>query len=269
MTISQLMEKYPKAILGQLAGRFRRFPLLLKFLDVRQMLSVQVHPRDEQTDLLPEGETGKTEAWVVLEAGSEGRIFAGLCPGVSEDDLRRLSPRTVETCLPSFSPKPGDGVFIEAGTVHSLGGGVQVFEIQENSDVTFRLYDWDHVDPRTGHKRPLQVEQALASVNFGQGVVEPLRARVGGSAHVQRQLMFDCRHFTLSRIRGASAFTVGAMEAPRVLVCLEGAATLLHEQERQAMRAGEVMLLPASIGACPVQPDGLATILEIAIPQAP
>ena len=88
-TIGQLLEQFPEQVMGKLAGRFRRFPLLLKFLDAREMLSVQVHPSDAQTDLLPAGETGKTEAWVVLEAGTESRIYAGLKPGTTADDLRQ------------------------------------------------------------------------------------------------------------------------------------------------------------------------------------
>ena len=88
-TITQLLEQFPEQLMGKLARRFRRFPLLLKFLDAREMLSVQVHPADAQTDLLPAGETGKTEAWVVLEAGEKSRIYAGLKPGTTADDLRR------------------------------------------------------------------------------------------------------------------------------------------------------------------------------------
>ena len=103
--------------------RFRRFPLLLKFLDARDMLSVQVHPSDRQTDYLPAGETGKTEAWVVLEAGPESRIYAGLKPATTADNLRRaIANGAVADHLACFTPKPGDGVFLPAGTVHSLGG---------------------------------------------------------------------------------------------------------------------------------------------------
>ena len=153
-TIGQLLEQFPEQLMGKLAERFRRFPLLLKFLDAREMLSVQVHPSDTHADLLPAGETGKTEAWVVLEAGTESRIYAGLKPGTTADDLRRaLANGTVADHLACFTPKPGDGVFIPAGTVHTLGGGVVVFEVQQNSDVTFRLYDWDHVDAKTGKPR--------------------------------------------------------------------------------------------------------------------
>ncbi len=187
------------------------------------MLSVQVHPSDDRASLLPEGESGKTEAWVVLQAEAGSRIYAGLKPGVTADELRTLSARNADDRLPTFAPRAGDGVFIKAGTVHSLGGGVSVFEIQENSDVTFRLYDWDHIDPRTGKERPLQVEQALVSVDFAQGIVKPVTARAASS---RRELMFDCRHFRLWRMRDSAPFKVGAADEPRVLVCVDSAAAL-------------------------------------------
>jgi len=167
-TIAELMELSPKSILGKFAQRFRRFPLLLKFLDVHQMLSVQVHPQDGKADLIPKGETGKTEAWVVLEAEPASRVYAGLKPGATAADLRVLSERTLDNYLASFTPQRGQGIFIEAGVVHSLGNGVVVFEVQENSDVTFRLYDWGHIDPKTGRTRALQVEKALECVDLKQ-----------------------------------------------------------------------------------------------------
>jgi mannose-6-phosphate isomerase len=264
-TLPRLIEEFPKAMLGRLAGQFPRFPLLLKFLDVQQMLSVQVHPSDDKTDLLPEGESGKTEAWVVMRAKAGSRIYAGLKPDATADRLRALSTRSADGLLASFSPKPGDSVFIPAGAVHSLGDGVMVFEIQENSDVTFRLYDWDHIDPRTGSKRPLQVEQALAALDFKQDAIAPLAV---GAAPPSRQLLFDCGHFRLWRMSGAAPFMAGAADEPRVLVCLEGAAALVHDDDRQTLRAGAVVLLPASVGACEVQPDGPSNLLEIAIPDA-
>ena len=139
-------------LLGKLAGHYKRFPLLLEFLDVSQGLSVQVHPSDAHKELIPAGDTGKTEAWVVLEKGPDARIYAGLKPGTTADSLRQaIAKGTVADALASFAPRIGDGVFIRAGTVHSLRD-VVVFEVQENSDVTFRLYDWDHIDTKTGEK---------------------------------------------------------------------------------------------------------------------
>src|SRR5271165_3013329 len=121
-TIGQLLEQAPEQLLGKkMANRFSRFPLLLKFLDAYKMLSVQVHPSDTHKELLPAGETGKTEAWVVLEAGKESRIYAGLKHGTNADDLRHaLASGTVAEDLVCFTPKPDDAVFLPAGTVHSL-----------------------------------------------------------------------------------------------------------------------------------------------------
>ncbi|HEY1254221.1 MAG TPA: type I phosphomannose isomerase catalytic subunit [Terracidiphilus sp.] len=158
-TIGVLMEQYRDQLMGRLASRFRRFPLLLKFLDAREMLSVQVHPSNAHPELIPSGEMAKTEAWVVIEAGVGSRIYAGLKTGTTAGDLRRsLATGTIADHLVSITPKPGDSVFIPAGTVHSLGGDVVVFEIQQNSDVTFRLYDWGHVDAKTGQPRSRQPE---------------------------------------------------------------------------------------------------------------
>src|SRR5271154_5221137 len=178
-TIAQLMAQAPEELMGTLASRFSRFPLLLKFLDASAMLSVQVHPADGQTALLPAGESGKTEAWVVLEASPESRIYAGLKPGATEERLlKAIANRTLADELSSFTPYAGDAIFLRAGTVHSLGGGVVVFEVQENSDVTFRLDDWNRVDAKTGRARPLQINQALACIDFTQGEVGPVTPRM-------------------------------------------------------------------------------------------
>jgi mannose-6-phosphate isomerase len=255
-TIAQLLEQFPKQVMGELAGRFRRFPLLLKFLDARKMLSVQVHP------------AAKTEAWVVLEAGTRSRIYAGLDPGTSADDLRHaLKDGTIVDHLACFAPKTGDAVFIPAGTVHSLGGGVVVFEVQQNSDVTFRLYDWNHVDPTTSQPRALQVDQALASIDFARcdgGLVAPV---VEGTTPVECERLFHCEHFWLRRMRGQSPFTVGASGGPQVLVCLEGAGQVKHDGAAYPVEKGDVVLLPAVLGACTFEPQGAVNVLKIEIPE--
>lgn len=265
-TIGDLMEQFREPLMGKLAPRFRRFPLLLKFLDAREMLSVQVHPSDTHPELIPAGETGKTEAWVVIEAGNKSRIYAGLQLGTTASDLRHaLADETIAEYLVSIVPKPGDGVFIPAGTVHSLGGDVVVFEVQQNSDVTFRLYDWGHVDAKTGQPRPLQIDQALASIDFAEstgGLVAPF---VVTTTPVERERLFDCHHFLLWSLRGISPFDVGAAEIPRVLVCIGGSGWLESEGSAYGIEKGEVWLLPAMAGACVFHPNSAVSMLEIAL----
>ena len=267
-TIGELMEQCPVQLMGKLAGRFPRFPLLLKFLDASEMLSVQVHPSDAHADLIPAGETAKTEAWVVLEAGANSRIYAGLKPGTTLDILRcALSHGTAAEHIACFTPKPGDGVFIPAGTVHSLGGDVVVFEVQRNSDVTFRLYDWGHVDAKTGKPRELEVDQALACIDFTEcagGLVAPV---VEATTPVERERLFQCEHFRLWRLRGQSPFTVGATGVPRVLVCIEGEGQVEHDGATYAVGKGDVVVLPAVVGACAFRPLCAVNLLEIALPE--
>ena len=265
-TIGQLLQQFPKQMLGKLAGRFRRFPLLLKFLDVHEMLSVQVHPTKANKNLLPAGESAKTEAWMVLEAGTESRIYAGLKPDTTEADLRRaLTNGTVADYLACLTPKPGDAVFLRAGTVHSLGGDLVVFEIQQNSDVTFRLYDWDHIDAKTGKPRALQVDKAMACIDFAEGPVTRVTPVVETTTPVERERLFDCEHFLLWRLRGESPFTVGALDVPRVLVCIGGDGQVEYGGATYAVVKGDVFLLPAMIGACTFRPRSTVNLLEIAL----
>jgi len=266
-TITQLLIESPKQLLGKLAGQFTRFPLLLKFLDVRKSLSVQVHPPDTQVELIPAGETGKTEAWVVLEADADSRIYAGLTPGTTADNLRAaIASGSVENHLASFTPKSGDGVLVRAGTVHSLNG-VVVFEVQENSDVTFRLYDWNHVDPATGRRRPLQVDQALACIDFSQVAIGSIVPLGEETTPVKRERLFYCDHFGAWRINGEAPFSVGKEGTPRVLVCLSGEGHLEYHGDDYAFGKGDVVLLPAAVGACRCRPNGAVGLLQISLPK--
>ena len=266
-TLRQLLQQSPERLLGNLAAHYDRFPVLLKFLDVRKRLSVQVHPSDAYKELIPKGDTGKTEAWVVLERGPEARIYAGLKPSTTPGVLRQaIAKGTVEEQLASFAPNLGDGIFIRAGTVHSLND-VVVFEAQENSDVTFRLYDWNHVDPETGQRRPLQIEQAMACINFDHGAIGPLTPQVHEAKPLPWEKLIHCDHFGVWRISSQFKFTAGAEGTCRALVCLEGKAELEYAGDNYAFGKGDVLLLPAAVGACPCRPNGTVTMLEVSLPE--
>ena len=264
--IGRLMEQFREQLMGKFASRFRRFPLLLKFLDAREMLSVQVHPSDAYPDLIPAGETGKTEAWVVIEAERESHIYAGLKPDTTADSLRHsIASGAIADCMVAIVPRPGDAVLIPAGTVHTLGDGVVVFEVQQNSDVTFRLYDWEHVDAKTGKPRPLQVDQAFACIDFEGNAGGLIAPHVETATPVERELLFDCEPFRLWRLLGAAPFLVGAIGEPRVLVCIGGSGQLEHGNIPYDIGRGGVWLLPAEAGVCAFRPSQEVTLLEIAI----
>ena len=266
-TISYLMEHAEEQLLGKLTGKFKRFPLLLKFLDCQQVLSVQVHPSDGLKKYIPKGESGKTEAWVVLETGKDALIYAGLKPGTTAEKIKTsLKEHKVGDDLASFKPNVGDSVLIKAGTVHTLND-VVVFEVQENSDITYRLYDWDRVDEKTGKPRNLQVKEALACIDFTKTDIKPVEPIIKTGEPVHRELLIQNEHFDLWRINSSYPFMVGKAAVPRVLVCIDGEGDLECDNEFVTLSKGEVILLPAACGACPFVPKGDITLLELALPE--
>jgi mannose-6-phosphate isomerase len=265
--IKWLMKHEPEHLMGKFAGKFERFPLLLKFLDCKEVLSVQVHPSDELTQYIPKGESGKTEAWVVLQTGKDAIIYAGLKQGTTPGELSdSVAANKVADDLAHFKPVEGDCVLINAGTVHTLGD-VVVFEVQQNSDVTFRLYDWDRIDRKTGKPRPLQVEEAMACIDFDRTDVKKIVPVVKTDVPDLSEVLIQNEHFQLCRITGAYPFLVGKADEPRVLICIDGGGDLEYSSDIYPVKKGEVILLPASVGSCPVVPNGKISLLELALPQ--
>lgn len=265
-TLTQLLMEFPEEIMGNGFEAGNRFPLLLKFLDCAEVLSVQVHPSDSQHQFLPAGNTGKTEAWVVLEADKNSCIYAGLKKGTTKEDLiKSIKNKSVSDQLHSFIPRKGDAVFIRSGTVHSLNGAV-VFEVQENSDVTFRLYDWDRKDLKTGKPRDLQLEKAIACIDFNQVDIGPVTP-VNEQKLKNKEKLFDNQHFKLWQIKSSLEFKVGFKVKPAILICIEGKGTIKFNHKKYAICKGEVFLLPAIIEKLKLQPEKEITIFQIGIPE--
>ena len=180
-TLRELIQWYGAGLLGSaLAGR-DQFPLLVKYIDANQDLSVQVHPDDAKGPRLA-GDSGKTETWVILETDPGSAIYAGLKQGVGRGEFAEaIRSGNVEPLLHRLQPKPGDCILIEAGTVHAIGAGVLLAEIQQTSDATFRVFDWGRMGP-DGKPRALHIEQALESIEFERGPVEPIAPRIDAAA---------------------------------------------------------------------------------------
>jgi mannose-6-phosphate isomerase len=247
-------------LLGPALAHHDTFPLLLKFIDARDHLSVQVHPDDELAQTLAAVPRGKTEAWVVLHAEPGSQIFAGLKNGVGRTEFgRAVAGGHTADCLHSFEPKIGDCVFLPAGTVHALGAGLTIFEVQQTSDTTYRLFDWNRWDANTGRPRDLHVEQALACTNFERGPVHPVEAEQDSIGHGVTETLVQCDYFSLFRL-SATEPTSFSTDDCGVVIGLRGCATLHHSTGRYPFGPNEVILIPPG-GTVQLLPNGLTELL--------
>jgi mannose-6-phosphate isomerase len=267
-SLRDLMLRMPDRLLGGTPAPHGRFPLLIKFLHARQPLSVQVHPNDAQArNLEGPSAVGKTEAWVILEADPDARVYAGLPPAATADTLRRAIARgAVEDVLYAHSPQPGDCYFLPAGTVHAIGGGLVLFEVQQTCDLTYRLFDWGRTDPKTGRPRDLHLEKGLACVDYRLGPCRPARPTIEVRGRPRLIPLADCPYFTLGRWEASRPFTTGAVGECRILAGVDGRAVIRQRGNEYPIGLGDVWLLPAETGPVEVEPSEPVTILECGIP---
>lgn len=262
-TLAQLVAERGDELLGRHAPR-SRFPLLLKFLDANRRLSLQVHPNDAQAALLVPPDLGKAEAWVVLATRPGSTIFAGLKPGTTAATLAdAVRCGKCETLLHQFQPEVGDCVFLPAGTVHALGEGLVVAEIQQASDTTFRLFDWNRVGP-DGRPRELHGEQALRVTDFTRGPVTPQPPQGTDRPHVQR--LVECPQFVLDRWQFGSPQTTDGGNRFHLLAVIQGSVWVGGDPTGAAIPHGGTVLLPACAGSVQVVPQGEATLLDMYLP---
>jgi mannose-6-phosphate isomerase len=269
-TLGQLMGERRADLLGS-AARPRndnaadRFPLLVKFLDAQKHLSVQVHPDDAQAARLGLTDFGKTEAWVVLSAEPGSKIFAGLKRGFDRAAFEReLTRGTCELCLHHFEPRAGDCVFLPAGTVHALGAGLLVAEIQQSSDTTYRLFDWNRLGP-DGRPRELHVEQALEVINFRRGPVDPIHPALTDRPGVSR--LVACEQFILDRWEFVERMSAGEDSRCHILIVLAGEIRVERDSAERPLRRGETLLLPAAAGAVRLDPiEAPVVLLDVYLP---
>jgi mannose-6-phosphate isomerase len=242
----------------------RQFPLLFKFLDAHRNLSVQVHPNDQQAARLDPPDLGKTEAWVVLHAEPGSVIYAGLKRGFDRHAFHReLSRGTAELCLHQVEPRRGDCLFIPAGTVHAIGAGLIVAEIQQASDTTFRLYDWNRLGP-DGRPRPLHLAEGLDATDFDRGPVSPQQPQP--TQHPDCRRLVACDKFVLDRWELGAPDSLGGDDRCHLLVVIQGTCRVADDPAPSPLSTGQCVLLPASCGPVGVQPEPSATLLDCYLP---
>ncbi len=262
-TLGEIVRDHGESLFGRHHPQ-SQFPLLLKFLDCEKTLSVQVHPSDEQAAQLNPPDLGKTEAWVVLSAESDSLIYAGLKRGFDRAALEReLNRGTCDLCLHRFEPQPGDCIFLQAGTVHALGAGLVMLEIQQNSDATLRLFDWNRLGP-DGQPRPLHIEQGLEVIDYNRGPVNPQKPQPTDRKHVTR--LVDCDKFILDRWQFIEPVRIGGDNRFHVIAILHGAVDLIGDPSQKTLQVGQTMLLPADHPRCFLDPIGATTLVDIYLP---
>ena len=219
---------------------------------------------DGQATRLDPPDLGKTEAWVVVDALPGSRIYAGLKRGFDRASLaRELTHGTTVECLHTIEPRPGDCIFIPARTVHAIGAGLLVAEIQQASDTTFRLFDWNRVG-RDGKPRQLHLEQSLDTIDYDRGPVPPQVPQPTGRSGVER--LVACDKFVLDRWSFTQPTTAGGDERFHVMSVLDGAARVAGDPTGRLLNTGETVLLPADCGLVAIEPEGWAVMLDMYLP---
>lgn len=261
--LSDLIAAHNDDLFGRAAGQ-SQFPLLIKYLDANDWLSLQVHPNDQQAKKYVAHENGKTEAWVILHAEPESQICCGLKEGVTAAELKvALEQGSVEHLLHVYPVKVGDCVFVPAGTVHAIGPGIVLAEVQQQSNLTFRLHDWGRLDS-DGKPREIHVEESLGCIDFDRGPVPPTNpVNLSSHGHTFEELV-RCPYFAIRRHSTVDSFALTLDQRFRVLMLLSGTASIRTPQQESILQAGQTALIPAACDRVEVQAiEGRATVLEV------
>jgi len=260
-SLNELINEFPEQVLGaKVYKQFgKQFPLLFKYLDAREDLSIQVHPNDELAKSR-HNSFGKTEMWYVMQADDDARLIVGFKEKSSQKAyLENLENKTLLDILDTKKVKKGDVFFLETGTVHAIGAGTVIAEIQQTSDITYRLYDFDRVDAN-GNTRELHVDLALDAINYNVVDAQKNYSTIDNKANV----MVDCPYFTTNFIPLNGTMKLkNEKESFLVYMCVEGSFELHYGKETFSYKTGDTVLIPAEMSEFEIQ--GKASILEIYI----
>ena len=241
--LPELISEFGTAFAGRYAAQ--PFPLLLKLIDARDKLSVQVHPDDDYAAENEKGKLGKTEAWLILDAPEDGELVYGIKPGTTLEELRTACEQgeMVEPLLRRVKVKPGDICYIPAGCVHAIGAGIMLYEIQQSSDLTYRFYDWNRTDAQ-GNRRELHLQKALDVTDLSFAL-DPVQS---GASESNVERVLDETYFTLDLIRSDKESEIPAIHEVGLLTALEGNLRIEWRNGSLTLNPGDSLYLPTS---CP------------------
>jgi len=269
-TLPKILEEDARGVLGSRARLtpHGRFPLTLKILDARDILSVQVHPDDACAKELGEPDIGKTEMWYVLQADARTELICGLDPlATSATLMQAIADGSADRLMTRFQAKEGDAFFVPAGTVHAIGPGLVLAEIQQNSDLIYRIYDWGRVDAH-GRPRELHIDKALKAIHFGSRGAARTRPVAHTSTDVHRTVLAFCRHFIAERIEVEGEYACRTEgETFHILLATRGALRFSCEENEQSILPGQALLAPGCLTY--VGAHGKGAYLDYYVPSGP
>jgi len=266
-TLEEIAEVYMDELLGEsVYDRYgTEFPLLIKIIDANDRLSIQVHPDDRLAEERHHA-WGKTEMWYVIDAKPGAVIYTGFRKKITREEyLERLAAKTLEETINVTPVRAGDAFFIPAGMVHAIGAGVLLAEIQQTSDVTYRIYDWDRTDA-SGKPREMHTALALDAINFNLDTNNLIRKEPELNRTV---LLAESPYFRTGLIRFDSPIIkdYSLTDSFVIYLCTESMVVVECFGHREEIRAGETVLIPASADNVVIIPQGTATLLEVFVPK--
>ena len=265
-SLVDVLKTHPEFLGSRHEGE-KELPILIKFIDAKSDLSVQVHPDDEYAKQHENGQHGKTEMWYVLDASRDAKLVYGLLKDSEESEIREaISDGTLNRLLQTVPVKKDDLFFIQSGTIHAIGAGCLIAEIQENSNLTYRLYDYDRVG-KDGKKRPLHVDKAMKVANLKSSAEpkQPMRVLKYGRG-VASELLTRCKYFEVYRMlvnteRRQTVEYRADEVAFRVLLCVNGCGSITAGDEMMNFYKGDCIFVPANSQVLTIH--GQATFLNV------
>ena len=257
-TISEMIREFKGSLIGKSSWEKtgEEFPLLIKFIDAKQDLSIQVHPDDELAARRHNGSKGKTEMWYVVDTDPGAHLMAGLKKAITPDEyVERVNNNTITDVLEDFSLQPGDVFFLPAGRIHSIGSGSFIAEIQQTSDITYRIYDFGRLG-LDGKPRELHTELAKDAIDYK---VYPDYKTHYTKSKDKENVLVDCKYFTTSLYELDKEYTLDlkALDSFLIMICIGGEGTVTDsEGNTETLRKGETILIPASTESVKVVPEG-------------